>query len=213
MSAGALEGIITALSFSILFFYHLHLIYKFKRAPLTTSTGVTNHLRYKWVKMIRADHPDVLAIQTMRNWIMAASFLASTAVFLSLAMLHAAFGGKSISQSMQLLDLFSFSQGNVWEIKWLVLAIDLFIAFFNFALAIRYFNHASFMITLRDEEEPLASSLEVAKALNRGATHNTLGMRGYYLTIPLVLWLLGPIQLLFGCILLTLIVHWLDRNV
>lgn len=49
--------------------------------------------------------------------------------------------------------------------------------------------------------------------LDRGGLHYTLGMRGYYLTIPLALWLFGLLWLLVGTLLLIIILYRLDRGV
>ena len=52
----------------------------------------------------------------------------------------------------------------------------------------------------------------VAETLNLGAAHYTLGMRGFYLAIPLTLWLLGPTWLLGGNAILVAIFYRLDRT-
>ena len=54
---------------------------------------------------------------------------------------------------------------------------------------------------------------DVINILDRGGLHYTLGMRGYYLTIPLALWLFGPLWLLAGTLLLIIILYRLDRGV
>jgi len=54
---------------------------------------------------------------------------------------------------------------------------------------------------------------DVINILDRGGLHYTLGMRGYYLTIPLALWLFGPLWLLVGTLLLIIILYQLDRGV
>ncbi|MFB6357531.1 MAG: DUF599 family protein [Thiohalorhabdaceae bacterium] len=47
--------------------------------------------------------------------------------------------------------------------------------------------------------------------LNRGAWHYTLGMRAYYLAVPLALWLFGPELLLAAAVGTTLMLWRLDR--
>jgi len=77
-----LEIIFSSAAFLALFIYHVYLVYKVRRDPLTTAIGITNHARYMWVKGVIRDKRDILAVQTLRNQVMAATFLASTA-FLS----------------------------------------------------------------------------------------------------------------------------------
>ena len=52
--------------------------------------GITNHLRAHWVESIMEDRRDILAVQTLRNWTMAASFLASTGILICLGLLSVA---------------------------------------------------------------------------------------------------------------------------
>ena len=71
--------------------YHFHLYRKVHRYPLTTAIGITNHARRIWVKGVIRDKRDILAVQTLRNQVMAATFLASTSILVSLGLLSAAF--------------------------------------------------------------------------------------------------------------------------
>ena len=79
---------LTAASFLILGIYHLYWIYRIYRKPMTTSVGITNHLRGHWVESIMEERRDILAVQTLRNWTMAASFLASTGILICLGLLE-----------------------------------------------------------------------------------------------------------------------------
>ncbi len=78
-------------------------------------------------------------------------------------------------------------------------------------ISIRYYNHASFAINI-PAEEPILTSDTVAKIINCGMTHYTLGMRAYYLAVPFSLWLFGPLWMLIGTIVLTIILCKLDRT-
>ncbi len=85
-----LELYLTSASFLLLIVYHAYLIYRIHTKPLTTSIGVTNHLRGHWVESIMEHNRDILAVQTLRNWVMASSFLASTAILISLGLVSIA---------------------------------------------------------------------------------------------------------------------------
>jgi len=63
-------GIVTA--------YHLHLFIRVRRNPMGTAIGITAYARRLWVKEVMQKKRDILAIQTLRNQVMAATFLAST---------------------------------------------------------------------------------------------------------------------------------------
>jgi uncharacterized membrane protein len=96
--------------------------------------------------------------------------------------------------------------------KLMVLGIVFFVAFFNFTLCIRYFNHVGFMINTFQENDSTVSAEAVTTVLNHGALHYTIGMRGFYLSVPLALWLFGPIWMLAGGLLLLAVLYRLDRE-
>ncbi len=71
--------------------YHAHQYTKVRRDPLTAAVDITNHARQMWVKGVIRDRRDIMAVQTLRNQVMAATFLASTAILISLGLFRAAF--------------------------------------------------------------------------------------------------------------------------
>ena len=68
------------------------------------------------------------------------------------------------------------------------------------------------MINLDQSNYALVAVKSVANVLNLGALHYTLGMRGYYLSVPLVLWIFGPLWMLIGTAVLLGILYRLDRK-
>jgi hypothetical protein len=47
-----LEIIFSSAAFFSLFIYHVYLVNKVRRDPLTTAIGITNHARQMWVKSV-----------------------------------------------------------------------------------------------------------------------------------------------------------------
>ncbi len=206
------EILITSAALLTLLIYHIHLANKVRNAPLTTSIGLTDHLRREWVEAIMEEKRDILAVQTLRNWVMASSFLASTAILIGLGIIGVTFSTDKSAQLSQALNMMGSKSETVWLIKLLLLIVIFFFAFFNFALSIRYYNHASFAINVPPSKDPVVTYDAIAEIINRGTTHYTLGMRGYYLAVPFTLWLFGPTWMLIGAIILTLILYRLDRT-
>ena len=206
------SGFILA-SFFLLFVYHLRLYIQVQKNPMSTAIGVTNHARLAWVKAVIEDKKDILAVQTIRNWIMAATFLASTAILISLGLVASAFRDEITSNATHALNIFGHPSETLWIIKLLTLSVLFFYAFFNFTLCIRYYNHASLLVNVSPELEPTNTVDAVTAVLNHGALHYTLGMRGYYLAIPIGLWLFEPIWMLAGSFLVVFVLHRLDREV
>jgi uncharacterized membrane protein len=207
------EIVLTATSLLLLGVYHVALYRQVRRRPLTTAMGVTNHARRAWVSSVMAQQRDLLAVQTLRNWVMASTFMASTAVIISLGLLAAAFRSDVGGNVPQALNLFGHHGATLWAFKLLALSVLFFYAFFNFTLSVRYYNHAGLMINVPQDLEPSATVATVTAILNHGALHYTMGLRGFYLAIPLGLWLFGPLWMLGGAMVLVAVLYRLDREV
>lgn len=202
---------LTLLAFTLLGGYHFYLFWQIRRRPLSTAVGLSRRIRKLWVRKVIQEGRDILAVQTLRNWTMAATLLASTAIFLGLALLNVAFTTEQQPQLSKLLNYLSYDGELLWLLKLVILSGDFFFAFFNFTLAIRYYNHTGFMVNVSECEEAGINAETVTEILQRGANHYTLGMRGYYLSIPLSLWLFGSLWLLGGTLLLLVVLYRLDR--
>ena len=206
------EIVITSIGFAVIILYHFHLIYKVKTDPMKTSIGLTNRLRRDWVEFVMKENRDILAVQTLRNWVMASSFLASAAILIGLGLISVAFNADKLNEVSQVLNLLGTSNEILRMVNLLILIVGIFFAFFNFTLSIRYYNHASFAINIPPEKDPIVTYDAVANIINHGHIHYTLGMRGYYLSVPLTLWLFGPSWLLASALVLTIILYRLDRT-
>jgi uncharacterized membrane protein len=206
------ESMLVLLVAIIAIAYQAHLYLKVRHDPLKTAIGIGNHARQRWVKGIMKDQRDILAVQTLRNQVMAATFLASTAILISLGLFSAAFRPGLFSEISHALNLLGTKNETLWMFKLMLLAIVFFITFFNFTLTIRYYNHAGFMINTIDENDSTLSAETVTEVLNHGALHYTIGMRGFYLSVPLALWLFGPIWMLAGGLALIAVLYRLDRE-
>ncbi len=198
----------------LLIAYHLHLYRKLRRDPLSASQGLARRTRALWVRAIMKSGKDILAIQTLRNWTMSATFLASAAILIGLGVLNIAVtADKQGALSLQLMSEFGSGHPGLWIGKLILLSADFLFAFFNFMLAVRYYNHTGFMINLPAVDNTDITVDDVVDILDRGGTHYSLGMRGYYLAIPMALWLFGPLWLLTGTLLLIVMLYRLDRGI
>jgi uncharacterized membrane protein len=80
-------------------------------------------------------------------------------------------------------------------------------------LSTRYFNHSGFMINLPVVKTTKITLRSITNTLNRSGLHYTYGMRGYYLSIPLALWLFEPMWFLIGTIILIMALYHLDQAI
>lgn len=197
----------------LLVLYHVHLYHKMRNDPLSTSLGLSRRTRVLWVQAIMAGKKDILAIQTLRNGTMAATFLASAAILIGLGIFNLALTADKQGELSLMMGPLASDYPGLWTAKLILLGIDFLFAFFSFMLAVRYFNHTGFMINLPVDDNTDISVNDVIEILERGGTHYTLGMRAYYMTIPLALWLFGPLWLMAGTLLMIAILYRLDRGV
>ena len=116
--------------------YHAHFYVKVQRSPLKTAIGITNHARSMWVRGIMRDNRDILAVQTLRNQVMAATFLASTAILISLGSIGAAFRPGVYSEISHALNLLGTRTETLWMLKLMLMSMVFFVSFFNFTLSI-----------------------------------------------------------------------------
>jgi uncharacterized membrane protein len=210
--SGQWDFYLTAASFLILAIYHVQWIYRIYRKPMTTSVGITNHLRGHWVESIMEERRDILAVQTLRNWTMAASFLASTGILICLGLLSVAASPEKMAEISPSLNAVLREHRVLWLFKLMVLIVDFFFIFFSFCLAIRYLNHVNFMINVPVNLAHKITPEYITRILNHGMMHYTMGMRGYYFSVLLFLWLFGAIWMLLGTVVITIILYHLDRH-
>ena len=205
------EIVFVAATFVVLTTYHLYWYYQVRRAPFQTYRGVTKYLRRVWVESVIAEKRDVLSVQTLRNWIMAASFLASTAMVIGLGLLSFVFRPEHFSEIPFDPGLIFSRMKTLFMIKLMLLMGHFFFAFFSFTLSIRYMNQINFMINVPIECDPLLSPEFIANTLDTGMVHYTLGMRAFYLSVVATLWLFGPVWMFLGSLVMVCVLYRLDH--
>ncbi|MCW7755264.1 DUF599 domain-containing protein [Desulfobotulus sp. H1] len=204
------EGWLILVSFALIFLYHISFGIRLHRHPTATSLGITHRIRREWVQEILKDGRDLLGVQTLRNQVMAASFLASTAILISLGVLGLAANPSFYSGFLTVLGGSDVETAGTLS-RLVLISVNFFAAFFNFTLCIRYYNHASFGVGLKNFESLPFPPEFILTMMDRGSLHYFLGMRGYYLSVPLLLWIMGPFWLFFGVLGLLFVLFFLDR--
>jgi uncharacterized membrane protein len=187
-----------ATSAALLAGYHLFMRHRSTQDPTYTVQSRFARVRAKWVEGVLRQNKDILAVQTLRNSTMAATFLASTSVVLVMGILNLVAKGDAL--------------GSKSAPKLVLMLLDLFIAFFQFAMSIRLYNHVGYMLGMpgATEQGGLAPH-EVATHLNRAADFYSAGMRAYYFLVPLVFWFFGAWALLVATAALLVLLFANDR--
>ncbi|HET7158636.1 MAG TPA: DUF599 domain-containing protein, partial [Burkholderiales bacterium] len=97
-------------------------------------------------------------------------------------------------------------------IKLMMLLADFFVAFFCFAMAVRYFNHVGYMMTA--PAQPYAGGMgppHIAAYLNRAGRFYAFGTRAFFFCVPLVFWMFGPYFFIAATAALLLALYPYDR--
>lgn len=145
----------------------------------------------------------MLAVQTLRNNIMASTLLASTAIMLCslVAMLMTE---SPSGQSFATQDTFQVD----FTLKSFFLLVCFLVAFLMNVQSIRFYNHASILINTK--RSSLLSPEYVSAVVNRGSYFWSIGLRAFYFSFPLFLWIFGPIPMFLCCGALVCMLRLLD---
>jgi uncharacterized membrane protein len=180
------------LSLAMVLAYHGYLRRQLKREPGTSVHAMNARARVRWVETVMASgRMDVLAVQTLRNSVMASSFMASTAILLMVGALTLS-GAGNMGELWHALNI-GATGSRLATLKLVLLLSDFFSAFFFFAMAVRFFNHVGYLINIpADGERDALTPAGVAAYLNRAGRCYTSGTLAFFFCVPLVLWFFGP---------------------
>lgn len=196
--------------------YYGYLRIRLRRDPTYSIHYVNDTARRLWVHSVMANPAkDVMAVQTLRNFIMIGILMVSTVTLLVIGTLTLSGQAENMSRSWHAANLFGPASAEVWSFKVLCLLADFIVAFFAFTLSLRLANHVLFMINvpaeLRDAMDALSPEA-ISRRLNRAAYMISIGIRALFAAVPLVFWLFGPIFLVVGTLGLLIALFRLDRN-
>ena len=192
--------------------YHLYLRIRVSRDSSYTIQSVNNEARTAWVENIMAEKNGILAVQTLRNSTMAATFLASTGILLMMGTLNLMQNSGKKDSLLHLLQSGIVAGDQFEQIKLLILLATFFWAFFSFSMALRMYNHVGYIINSSNEKHRFYPTPHyVSRLLNRSGNYYSLGMRAYYLSVPLVFALFNPLYMVVASVILIFALYHIDR--
>ncbi|XP_047053806.1 uncharacterized protein LOC124660055 [Lolium rigidum] len=217
-----LDVVLVPLGLAVVAGYHLWLLYAILRHPTRTVVGLNALARKRWVAVIMAntEKNGVLAVQTLRNNIMASTVLATTAITLAsvISVFIGATAGRSptspsSSSSSSPMLVYGSKTGQVFAVKYLAISLCFMLAFVCNVQAIRLYAHASFLLGLPPEEGAAEDfAAYVARTVNRGSHAWSLGLRAFYVSLALFMWTFGPIPMLACSVLMCALLYFLDTT-
>jgi len=211
------DAVAVSVSATIVAGYYIFQFIRAKRSRVYSMHYVNELTRRIWVETVMGSPGyEIMAVQTMRNFIMVGILMVSTSTLLIMGTLTLSGQAETINKTWHVLNLVEGSHSaKLWIIKVMCLLADFLIAFFSYAMAIRLANQILFMINIPREYQPAHEALtpyNVARRLNMAGYMFAIGMRSYFFAIPLVFWLFGPVFLVTATIGLVIILSRLDRH-
>ncbi|KAK1317479.1 hypothetical protein QJS10_CPA05g02446 [Acorus calamus] len=198
-----LDLILVPLGLAASIAYHLWLWHKVKTQPHQTIIGINASGRRRWVAAIMKDNEkkNILAVQTLRNTIMGATLMATTSILLCSAL--AAMISSTYSVKKPIGDTVYGAHGEFMvALKYVTLLLVFLFAFVCYSLSIRFINQVNFLINTPFNADSSSTSLVnadyISDLLEKSFLLNTVGNRLFYVALPLLLWIFGPV-LVFLC--------------
>ncbi|XP_015069468.1 uncharacterized protein LOC107014122 [Solanum pennellii] len=216
MGKEILDYVLVPLGLLIMAAYHLWLLQRILKHPTHTVIGINSINRRLWVLAMMEESPQngVLAVQTLRNNIMASTLLASTAIMLS-SLIAVLMTGGSSGRSVS-FHVYGDKSEFCLSIKFFSILVCFMVAFLFNVQSIRYYSHASILINVPYKKLDASNSKHcvtveyVGRTVNRGSYFWSLGLRAFYFSFPLFLWIFGPIPMFLCCIFLVVMLYFLD---
>lgn len=194
-------------------FYHLYYYYKVVMFPENIFKGKINIIRRTWVKNMLQPGNTIVAVQSFRNINMAASFLASSSIVFIGSILFLIFNierTEGIVRGHQTITIDDY----LVFIKLSALIVMFLLSLLNFSLCIRLLNYLVILIgasPVTIEETMGMSAVDyITKMFSTAGIHYTFGIRGFYFTIPLIAWFLGPVLFAVSTLLVLVLCLRLD---
>ncbi|CAL0317809.1 unnamed protein product [Lupinus luteus] len=216
MEKKVLDLILVPTGLLLMFAYHFWLLLRVVKHPTKTVIGVNAIHRRRWVEAMMEDVPKngVLAVQSIRNNIMASTLLSSTAIMLG-SLITVLMGTDNKEKTVPSESFGDRSQIGL-SIKFFSILVCFMSAFLLNVQSVRYYSHASILINvpLKKLSQNLSHQMltveYVAATINRGSYFWSLGLRAFYFSVPLFMWIFGPIPMFFSCFTLLFMLYFLD---
>jgi uncharacterized membrane protein len=200
-----LPELCVAASLLVIVAYEVQELYAERRRPGATARSAHRLLRGDWVRALsRQPGTEIVAVQALRNSLMSATITASTAVLVLMGAVTLLAARGDLTEESRLLAL-----PNVLEVA---LVLTLFATYLCSAMAMRYYHHAGFILSLpvgapeRAGREPLASEYVERAGLLYGWS-----LRCFMFGAPLVVGLIQPLAMPLASLGLVGVLAFFDR--
>jgi hypothetical protein len=214
MTAGA-AWIAFGISAAIFLAYEIRAVWLGRTHPERVARSAHARMRVTWVATLsRQAGFEIVAVQALRNSLMSATIAASTAALALMATVSFA-GGAVRGTVLQLgaLDALPWlSLHGLQALLEALLMLTLFASYVCSAMAMRYFNHAGFVMSMpvaAPERQPLNAL--ATNYVERAGLLYSWGLRFFLMIAPLVAGIVHPSAMPPLTIVLVIVLAYFDR--
>lgn len=187
--------------------YELHFRVGAQQAPLRLARATHARLRAAWVlSLMQAGGQELLAVQTIRNSVLSATVTASSAV-LALTAVVALAGARPSAGTGAALGLTPAA------LLVALLVVVLCATFAFSAMALRFFNHAGYLMTTQADGETRERLAHMAcNYMMRAGNYYSMGLRTLFWLAPLVAGLVSARLMPLLALAIVAVLVWFDRT-
>jgi len=196
ISNNSLDWTAFALFLVIVTSYRVFLAWMLRNNEKKLILGKLQIYRNAWIVAHSQDKSNLVVVQTLRNTIMSASFLASTAIILIMGVFSLLSFISGHQHSDVVNGIFSSVDPVVEMWRVFLIIITLIYTFINFTWYIRDMNYIGFILNIPKKDLDFIEGRDSTEMLSnrflKAGLRFSMGMRGYYFLMPLFLWLIHP---------------------
>lgn len=194
-----------ALSVFIVGAYEVQEVWSARRDPVATARSAHRLLRGEWVRALsKQPGSEIIAVQALRNSVMSATIMASTAVLVLLGAVSLMTSGESAPLKARELSLHAVLE--------LALILALFATYVCSAMAMRYYHHAGFVLSMpvgspeRIPREPVAGGY-----VQRAGVLYSWSLRSFLYGAPIAMGLVNAFAMPVASLALVGVLAFFDR--
>ena len=196
------------LSLTMIGLYEAWTLRRERSHPEQTARSAHARIRAVWAEEL-ANKPgfEIVAVQTLRNSLMSATIAASTAALALMGSISLT--SSAVARGAIGLDPMQLAPRQATE---LLLMLTLFASYVSSAMAMRFFNHAGFIMALpvgsdaRQRFNPMA-----VVYVQRGGLHYSWGLRFFFMVAPLVVGIVNVPLMPVMVLALLVVLRYFDR--
>ncbi|XP_071703957.1 uncharacterized protein [Rutidosis leptorrhynchoides] len=224
-----LDFVLVPVELLVMVVYHVWLLCQIRHTPARTVIGMNAINRRFWVTYMMEDtyKTGVLAVQTLRNSMMASTMLASTSIMLS-SLIAILMSGGATGRNTSTVTTTTTTPNDHYTgltygedtkfrliIKFFSILVCFLVSFLMNVQSIRCFNQASMFINvpykrISNFTSQILTTEYVSSTVILGSYFWCLGLRAFYFSFPLFLWLFGAIPMFVSSIFLVSMLYFLD---